>query len=113
MTDCIFCKIINKEIPSTTIYEDDQFLAFNDINPSAKTHILLIPKKHYESVADLKEKDVELIGNMILVANKIAKEQGIDESGYRLVTNAGPDSGQLINHLHFHILGGEKLGRIA
>ena len=110
MNDCIFCKIINKEIPSTIVYEDDEILAFRDINPLAPTHILVIPKKHISSLIDLKEDDEMLIGKIYTTINKIAKQERIDEKGFRVVVNCGEDGGQEVKHLHFHILGGEKLG---
>ena len=110
MNNCIFCKIINKEIPSNTVYEDDEILAFRDINPVAPVHILVIPKKHISSLIDLKEDDELLIGRIYTVINKIANEEGIDEKGFRVIVNCGEDGGQEVKHLHFHILGGKKLG---
>lgn len=111
--DCIFCKIIEKKIPAEIVYEDREFLAFKDIQPKAKVHILVIPKKHLSSVNDLTDSDVEMIGKMFLAIKGIAQKLQIDKTGYRVVTNTGPDSGQIVNHLHFHILGGEKLDHIA
>ena len=110
MNDCIFCKIINKEIPATIVYEDNEILAFRDINPVAPVHILVIPKKHIESLVNLKEEDELLIGKIYTVINVIAKQEGIDEKGFRVVVNCGEDGGQEVKHLHFHILGGQKLG---
>ena len=110
MDDCIFCKIINKEIPSNIVYEDDEILAFRDINPVAPVHVLVIPKKHIDYVSDLKEEDEALIGKIYTVINKIAKQEGIDEKGFRVVVNCKEDGGQEVNHLHFHIIGGKKLG---
>lgn len=110
MSDCIFCKIINKEIPSKIVYEDDDILAFEDINPLAKVHILLIPKKHIETAADLQEEDAAVIGKIFLTAKKIAEEKGMDEDGYRIVNNCKEYGGQEVFHIHFHLLGGEKLG---
>lgn len=110
MEDCIFCKIINKEIPSDIVYEDKEILAFRDINPVAPVHILVIPKKHIESVICLKEEDKALIGKIYMVINKIAKQEGIDKKGFRIVVNCGEDGGQEVKHLHFHIIGGRKLG---
>lgn len=110
MNNCLFCKIVRKEIPSTIVYEDEEIVAFKDINPIAPVHILVIPKKHFDSIKDIKEEDISLIGRIHLVINKIAKEQGIAESGYRVVTNSGRDSGQEVMHLHFHIIGGKVLG---
>ena len=110
MEDCIFCKIVKGEIPSKKVYEDEEILAFEDINPMAPVHILVIPKKHIKSVNELEEEDNKLIGKIFLVIKNIAKEKGIDEKGYRVVTNIGENGGQEVKHLHFHILGGKKLG---
>lgn len=110
MNDCIFCKIINKEIPSSIVYEDDEILAFKDINPVTPVHILVIPKKHISSLIDLNEEDELVIGKIYTVINKIAVKEGIDEKGFRVIVNCGEDGGQEVKHLHFHILGGKKLG---
>lgn len=110
MEDCIFCKIVKGEIPSKKVYEDEEILAFEDINPMAPVHILVIPKKHIKSVNELEKKDNNLIGKMFLVIKNIAKEKGIDKEGYRVVTNIGENGGQEVKHLHFHLLGGKKLG---
>ncbi len=110
MNDCIFCKIINKEIPSSIVYEDDEILAFRDINPAAPVHILVIPKKHISSLVDLEEEDELVIGKIYTVINKITKQEGIDEKGFRVIVNCGEDGAQEVKHLHFHILGGKKLG---
>ena len=109
--DCLFCRIINKEIPAKIRYEDEAFFAFDDINPKAPTHILIIPKKHIGSMASLEEKDREMMGDLIMTVKKIAKEAGLNS--YRLVFNSGPDSGQEVDHIHCHLLGGAKLGKIA
>lgn len=109
MEDCIFCKITKEEIPASIVYEDNDVLAFKDINPQAPVHILVIPKKHITSIIELEENDEALIGHIFTVINKIATEQGIAESGFRVITNCGEDSGQEVKHLHFHILGGKKL----
>ena len=108
MTDCLFCKIINGEIPSNKAYEDEDILAFFDIAPQAPTHILVIPKKHIQSLDCIEESDSELLSKILLTIKKIAKEQGL-ENGYRVVTNIGEDGAQSVKHLHFHILGGTKL----
>ncbi|MBO6302507.1 MAG: histidine triad nucleotide-binding protein [Ruminiclostridium sp.] len=108
MNDCIFCKIIAGEIPSAKVYEDDKLLAFKDINPQAPVHILIIPKAHYESVNALDESTAPIVGDIMLLAAKLAKENGLD-GGYRLITNIGDDGGQTVKHLHFHLLGGVKL----
>ncbi len=110
MEDCIFCKIIKKEISSNIVYEDSDIIAFRDINPLAPVHILVIPKKHISSLIDLEEKDELLIGKIYTVINKIAKQEKINENGFRIVVNCGKDGGQEVQHLHFHILGGKKLG---
>lgn len=110
MEDCLFCKIIKGEIPSTKVYEDDEILAFRDVNPLAPVHILVIPKKHIGSLVDLKPEDEKVVGRMYTVINKIAKQEKISENGFRVVTNCGEDGGQAVKHLHFHILGGKKLG---
>lgn len=110
MEDCIFCKIVKGEIPSKKVYEDEEILAFEDINPMAPVHILVIPKKHIKSVNELEKEDNNLIGKMFLVIKNIAKEKGIDKEGYRVVTNIGENGGQEVKHLHFHLLGGKKLG---
>jgi len=107
--DCLFCKIIQGEIPSVKIYEDDLIYAFEDIDPVAPVHIILVPKKHIQSINALDSSDKELVGHMHLVAFKIAKEKNIAESGYRMVTNIGEHGGQSVMHLHYHILGGREL----
>ena len=110
MTDCIFCKIANKEIGTDLIYEDEEIVAFNDINPQAPIHILVIPKKHITSVVDLSDEDEALIGKMYTVIRKLAKKYNIEESGFRIIVNCKEDAGQEVPHLHFHILAGKKLG---
>lgn len=110
MNDCIFCKIIDKEIPSEIVYEDEEIFAFKDINPSAPVHILIVPKKHIEKLTKIQEDDERTIGRIYGVINKIAKEQNIFDRGYRVIVNCGKDGGQIINHLHFHLIGGKKLG---
>ena len=102
---CLFCQIINKEIPSTIVYEDDQVIAFNDINPHADVHILIVPKKHIDSIMELKEADEALAGYLLRVAHKIAQEKGL--KGYKLQFNVGKEGGQIIFHLHLHLLGGK------
>ncbi|MBE6936601.1 MAG: histidine triad nucleotide-binding protein [Ruminococcaceae bacterium] len=107
--DCIFCKIIAGEIPSTKVYEDERVLAFRDIAPMAPTHILVIPKEHIPSFAYINEENAPLVAHILAVAAKIAREEGLEEGGYRIVSNCGDDAGQTVKHLHFHILGGRKL----
>lgn len=109
MDDCLFCKIIKGEIPSTVVYKDNQVMAFRDINPVAPTHILVIPNKHIENVNDISEDDKQLMGHLFTVIKPIAKKEGITESGYRLIINTGPDALQEIFHLHVHILGGQRM----
>ena len=103
--DCLFCKIINKEVPADIVYEDDEFLAFNDINPKAPVHILIVPKKHIPSVDHVEIGDKELMGELILVAQKIAREKKL--KGYKLIINVGREGGQVIDHLHLHLLAGK------
>lgn len=105
---CIFCKIINKEIPSKTVFENEKVLAFLDINPAAPEHILVIPKKHIESIDDISDNDSELISAMLIAARVIAKTRGLTEDGYRVLINNGKAAGQEVFHLHLHILGGKK-----
>ena len=110
MEDCIFCKIIRGEIPSTKVYEDDEILAFNDGNPAAPIHILVIPKKHINSLAEMKPEDEKLVGKIYRVINKIAEDKGFKNEGFRVIVNCGKNGGQEVMHLHFHILAGKKLG---
>lgn len=110
MENCIFCKIIKGEIPSNKVYEDNEILAFKDINPAAPIHILVIPKKHIASLVEIEEDDEILIGKIYKTINKIAKDQGIDTKGFRVIVNCGEDGGQEVGHLHFHLLAGKKLG---
>ena len=106
--DCIFCKIAAGQIPSTKVYEDEKVLAFRDIAPMAPTHILVIPKAHIGSVAEITADNADLVAHIFTLIPKIAAEEGL-ESGYRVVSNCGDDAGQTVHHLHFHILGGKKL----
>ncbi len=107
MSDCIFCKIINKEIPSKFIFESENIIAFNDIHPQAPTHILILPKKHIETINDMEKEDINLIGELFYTAKQIAKEKGI--SSYRLAINVGEDAGQSVFHIHLHLLAGKKI----
>jgi len=107
--DCIFCKIANKEMDSEIVYEDDNFIAFKDISPRAPIHVLIVPKKHIASVNHLKEEHKELIGSMFLVAQKVVEQLGIRDKGYKLAFNVGKDGGQIVDHLHLHVLGGWKM----
>ena len=110
MEDCLFCKIIKGEIPSTKVSEDEDILAFNDINPAAPIHILVIPKKHIESLAHMQKEDEAIVGKIYGVINKIAEEKCFKENGYRVIVNCGKDAGQEVMHLHFHVLAGAKFG---
>ncbi len=107
--DCIFCKIIRKEAESDIVYEDDAIIAFRDIRPKAPTHILVVPKEHVADLNAFTSEHTELLGSLALKAAEIAKEQGIAESGYKIVSNVGDDGGQIIQHFHFHIVGGEPV----
>lgn len=111
MEECIFCKIIRKEIPSEIVYEDEDVIAFKDIHPCAPVHILVIPKKHISSLVDLKEDDERIIGKIYTVINKVAEKQGILNRGYRVIVNCGEDGAQEVKHIHFHLLGGKHLGK--
>lgn len=110
MEDCIFCKIINGEIPSEKVYEDDKVIAFKDINPAAPIHILVIPKEHVQDVLAVNPENKEMISNIFLAINKIAKQLGIEKDGFRIINNCGKDAGQEVMHLHFHLLAGGKMG---
>lgn len=107
--DCIFCKIVAGDIPSNKVYEDDQILAFRDLSPQAPDHVLIIPKKHIQSMNHAKIEDLELLGYMQLKIAEIAKKLGIDENGYRVVTNVGLEGGQTVDHLHYHLFGGRMM----
>ena len=106
---CIFCQIAAGEIDSEIVHRDEQVVAFRDLNPQAPTHILIIPVQHIENLADASEEEAELLGHCNLVAAQIARNEGIAEDGYRLVTNVGADGGQSVDHLHFHLLGGRRM----
>jgi histidine triad (HIT) family protein len=108
--NCLFCRILAGEIPSTKVYEDDLSLAFRDINPQAPTHVLIIPKKHIASLNELSKDDRELMGHLTLVASKLADQFGVAASGYRTVVNTGAGAGQSVWHIHVHLLGGRPLG---
>ena len=106
---CIFCDIISGKIPADIVYQDEDLFAFRDINPQAPTHILIIPKRHIASLAELSEADLPLIGQMVSLTHKLAKDEGIAETGYRLAINYGEWGGQVVHHLHLHLLGGRRL----
>lgn len=107
--DCIFCRIVAGEIASDTLYQDEEVMAFRDVHPIASTHVLVIPRKHIPFLTELSEEDLPLMGRMVDIANRIAKKEGIAESGYRLVVNCGEHAGQIVPHLHLHLIGGRKL----
>lgn len=111
MTDpsCLFCKIVVGDIPSDTVHEDELVLAFNDINPVAPVHQLVVPKRHIASAAELSETDAQLLGRLFAVTAELAGEASLSDSGYRVVTNVGVDGGQSVDHLHFHLLGGRAM----
>ena len=109
MDDCLFCKIAEKRTPSSCVHEDDHFYAFNDIHPQAPVHILIIPKKHIARVYDFDKNNIGFLSEMLLLANKIAIEKKIDQSGYRLVINCNPEAGQSVYHVHLHLIGGRLM----
>ena len=106
---CLFCKIINREIPASIVYEDDRVLAFNDINPQASTHVLVVPKRHIPTLNDLQADDDGIVGELVRRAAAIATERGIDAGGYRTVFNTNRDAGQTVFHIHLHLIGGRSL----
>lgn len=106
---CIFCQIIDGKVPSNILYQDEEVIAFPDINPQSPTHLIIIPKRHIPSLSHLSEAESSLIGHMVNVANQLAREEGIAEKGYRLTINCGEQGGQMVPHLHLHLLGGKKL----
>jgi histidine triad (HIT) family protein len=109
MTDCLFCKIVAREIPGSIVYEDDHVLAFNDINPQAPTHVLLVPKRHIASLDDLTPGDDQIVGELARRAAAIARDRGISPGGYRTVFNTNRDAGQTVFHIHLHLLGGRPM----
>lgn len=111
---CVFCKIVNGQLPGDILYQDDEVLAFRDVNPQAPLHLLVIPRKHIPSLNELAADEVSLIGRMSAVAIELAKKEGAFEKGYRLVINSGREGGQIVPHLHLHLLGGRGLsGRLG
>ncbi len=109
MQDCIFCKIVAGDIPSKMIYEDDDVYAFEDVTPQAPSHTLIIPKKHLETLLEIGDEHRDLMGSIILAATRIARKLGIAEKGYRIVTNCNKEGGQVVFHIHFHLLGGRQM----
>ena len=110
MEDCLFCKIIRGEIPAEILLDTERVCAFSDINPQTPVHIIIVPKTHVASAAELDEQSQGILGDLVLAANRLAREKGIAESGYRLVMNCGPDAGQTVFHLHLHLMGGRQMG---
>jgi len=109
MTDCLFCKIINREVPASIVYEDQRVLAFDDINPQAPTHVLVIPRRHIASLNEMSVEDDLLVGEVVRRAAAIAKERGLSAGGYRTVFNTNRDAGQTVFHIHLHLLGGRSM----
>lgn len=107
--DCLFCKIAAKEIPATILFEDPEVIAFRDINPQAPSHLLVVPKQHIATIDDADTKDEQLLGHMVLVGKKLAAEEGISQNGYRLVFNVNSGGGQMVYHIHLHVLGGRQM----
>jgi histidine triad (HIT) family protein len=111
--DCIFCRIVAGEVPVDISYQDEEAIAFRDINPQAPVHLLIVPKAHIASLAEVGPDQKQLLGHLIHVANELAKREGVSDKGYRLVINSGPDSGQEVPHLHLHLLGGRQLEKMG
>ena len=110
MAECIFCKVANKEIASTIVHEDDEIMVFKDVHPQAPIHLLLIPKKHIRGLTDLGAGDELLLGKIVALSKHLAERFSFSQCGFRLVVNSGPDAGQAVDHLHFHLLGGRNFG---
>jgi histidine triad (HIT) family protein len=108
MSDCLFCKIIEREIPASIVYEDDRVLAFNDVNPQAPTHVLVVPKRHIASLADLAPDDDQIVGEIVRRAAAIARDRAVEAGGYRTIFNTNRDAGQTVFHIHLHLLGGRS-----
>lgn len=113
MSECIFCKIVSGEIPATLVYEDGDILGFEDIHPIAPVHILFIPRKHIASLDEVDESQEALLGRVLLAAANLARKRGVAQKGYRVLTNCNADAGQEVFHLHFHLLGGRKMGAMG
>lgn len=110
MSDCLFCKIVAGDIPSTKVYENEKVYAFRDIEPQAPEHIIIVPKEHISSANEITKENMHLVADVFLAASEIAKELGFSDSGYRIVNNCGADGGQTVGHIHFHLLAGRNLG---
>ena len=113
MPDCIFCKIVSGQIKSERVLEDERGIAIRDINPTAPTHVLVIPREHIPTIAEMTPAQEALVGHLMALANAVARREGVAGAGYRLVVNCGPDSGMEVSHLHVHVLGGHRLGRMG
>lgn len=111
--DCIFCKIVRKEIPARVVHEDERLLAFEDVRPQAPVHLLIVPKRHVTSLDEVEEADRDLLGAIALLGAKLARDRGVAKSGYRFLTNVSRHAGQVVLHLHFHVIGGRHLGPMA
>ncbi|MET0234695.1 MAG: histidine triad nucleotide-binding protein [Kibdelosporangium sp.] len=109
-SECLFCRIVAGEVPSTVVYETESAVAFRDLHPQARTHVLIVPRAHYTDAVDLAGKQPELLGELTLAAGAVAEQEGLAEAGYRLVFNTGGHAGQTVFHVHLHLLGGEQLG---
>ena len=109
MSECLFCRIVGRQVPAQIVAEEPEFMAFRDINPQAPTHLLIVPKEHIATLADLTDQTSALAGKAMLLANRLAKEQGITEQGYRVVVNCGSGAGQSVFHIHWHLLGGRRM----
>jgi len=109
MAECLFCQIVGKKVPARIVFEDDLAVAFEDIRPQAPVHTLIVPRKHIVSLDEAREEDQSLLGHLLLVARKIARDRHVDRSGYRLITNHGPSAGQSVFHMHIHLLGGRPM----
>ncbi len=110
MSDCMFCRIVDGSVASKSVYQDDQAVAFEDLNPKAPVHVLVIPRRHIASVGGVGAADEGLLGHLMRVGVKVAEDKGLMQSGYRILTNVGPDAGQSVFHLHLHVLGGRQMG---
>ena len=110
MTDCLFCRMVTGEIQPDVVYEDDEIMAFRDVNPQAPTHVLVIPKRHIATTNELQPDDAELVGRLVLVAGKVASKDGIAARGYRMLLNCNSEAGQSVFHIHLHVLGGRPMG---
>jgi histidine triad (HIT) family protein len=108
--DCLFCKILAREIPADVVYDSDTVFAFRDINPQASTHVVIIPKQHIATINDIKVDDQAIVGSLFTAASEIAKQEGLSDRGYRVVMNCNEDAGQTVFHIHLHLLGGRKMG---